>query len=135
MSYLNNFIIMWCYWVLFLLFKYNYLILHNSWKTILYYPIKTVPHLKNSLCIFIFLCTHILPACMSVWGCQIPWNRNYRQLRVAMQVTGIELRSSRKAANPLNCWDISPAPNQPFLIFHATSRYMLDEALSDFSLM
>jgi hypothetical protein len=35
---------------------------------------------KNDLFIFIIMCIDVLPACMSVWGCQIHWNWSYRQL-------------------------------------------------------
>ena len=52
---------------------------------------------------------------MSVWGCQIPWNWNYRQLWAATWVLGIEPRSFGRAATALNCWAVSPAPGFCFL--------------------
>jgi hypothetical protein len=41
-----------------------------------------------------------------------PWNWSYRQLWDAMWMLGIELESSRRAANAFNCWAISPTPNR-----------------------
>ena len=44
-----------------------------------------------------FICIGVLPACTSVWGCWIPWNRSYRQ----------EL--------PCRCWklNLGPLKEQP----------------------
>ena len=53
------------------------------------------------------MCTGVLPVCMSVWRCQIPWN--WRQLWAAMWVLGIEPRSSGRTASALNHWADSPA--------------------------
>ena len=52
----------------------------------------------------------VLPACMSAWGCQIPWNWSYRQVWTATWVLGIEPGSSGGAACVLNHWAISWAP-------------------------
>ena len=58
-----------------------------------------------------FMCIGVLLACTSMWGCQIPWNWNYRQLQghrpSAMSGLGIEPRFSGRA---LHLWAISPTP-------------------------
>ena len=43
--------------------------------------------------LFIFMYIGILPACKTVWGCQMSWNWSYRQLWAAMDMLGIEPRS------------------------------------------
>ena len=53
-----------------------------------------------------FICIGVLPACMSVWGYQIPWNRRYRQLWAASWLLGIKPWSSERAASALNHWAI-----------------------------
>jgi hypothetical protein len=50
-------------------------------------------------------------ACLSVWGCQIPWSRSSRQLLAAMWVVEIEPRSSENVASAINYWAISPTPD------------------------
>jgi hypothetical protein len=58
---------------------------------------------------FFFMHWCYLPACMSVWGCQVPCNWSERQLWATMWVLGIEPWSSRRAVSTLNQWTISPA--------------------------
>ena len=48
------------------------------------------------------MCISVLPSCVSVWGCQIPWNWSYRQLWAAMWMLGIEPGSSDRAVFALN---------------------------------
>ena len=57
-----------------------------------------------------FICIGVLPACMSVWGCQVLWNRSYGCLWAAMWMLGIEPWTSGEATSVLNCWATSPAP-------------------------
>ena len=54
--------------------------------------------------------------CTLVWGCQIPWNWNYRQLWAAMWVLGIEPESFGRAVSALNGWIISPACKGLFIL-------------------
>ena len=56
-------------------------------------------------------------ACMSVWGCRIPWNWNHRQLWAFLWVLGIEPRSSGRTASVLNHWSISPVPTASFSLW------------------
>lgn len=54
---------------------------------------------------FYFVFIGVLPACVTV---SEPWNRSYRQVWAATWVLRIEPRPSRRTANILNCWVISP---------------------------
>lgn len=50
----------------------------------------------------------ILPACMSLWGCQPLWNWTHQQLWAATWLLGIEPGSSRRTITALNPWAFSP---------------------------
>jgi hypothetical protein len=68
--------------------------------------------LKNIyLFIFLFiwvLFRHTLEECIG---------SHYRWLWTTMWLLGIELRTSGRAVSALNCWAISPAPQQTFLMY------------------
>lgn len=57
--------------------------------------------------IYLYFVYIVLPASMSVWGYQVPWNRSYSHLWATTWVLGIEPWSSERAANALNHWAIS----------------------------
>ena len=58
---------------------------------------------------YLFVYIGVLPACMSVWGCKIPWNWNCTQLWVAMWCWKLNSGPFGRTASALNCWAISPA--------------------------
>lgn len=57
-----------------------------------------------------------LSTCLAVWGCQIPWNRNYSQLWADTWVLGIERESCGRAASALNQSYPSLYPWEEFVI-------------------
>lgn len=69
----------------------------------------------------------VSPACISIWGCQNPWNLSYRQL----WVLGIEPRSFGRTASALNLLSYLFSPlKQMFLKYlewlpgHSKKKYL-----------
>lgn len=74
-------------------FKYRHLniLVLPSWNFLLF-----LIDLLSFFSYFYFIGIDVLPECLSVWGCQIPWSWPYRQLWTAMLVLRIEARSSEE---------------------------------------
>lgn len=81
-----------------------------GWNKKLWRCSPETPFTLFFLIYFYFMSIGVLPACMSVWGCQIP---ETGRLWAAMWLLGSELGSSGRTANGLNYWAISPAPKNP----------------------
>ena len=55
--------------------------------------------------------TGVWLACISGWGCRIPWDWSYRQSWVTMWVLELNPVSSERAVSVLNCWASGPFLN------------------------
>lgn len=73
-----------------------------------------------------FNCTSVYQVCVCLVpmearrGYWIPWDWNYRWLWAVMWVLGVGFGSFTKATSALNCWTISPAPQNVLFVSAAS---------------
>lgn len=73
-----------------------------SWKKKVSFSYLFIYLLIVYVCFSFFF---LLP-CMSIWGCQKPWNWSHRVLWAVMWMQGVKLRSSGRVASALNHWHL-----------------------------
>lgn len=66
------------------------------------------------------MCMGVLPARVSDWGCQIPWNWSHRPFWAVTCMPGIEPRVFGRTTSTPNLWAISLQPSPQILSVLAT---------------